>query len=127
MSDIDLGIDKFFELEKTITFKLARLLNDVNVLQRKVLPNVVDISPFIAKVSNAFLPQVVYQLEEYGLPRMISRKIDQSKVFNFTDNELPLHETIRKLKEIGYDRTSKEVESLDDFDKYILEYFFDGI
>ena len=51
----------------------------------------------------------------------------RAKVFNFTDNSSNLHQTITKLKEIGYPDIVKNVSSLDDFDKYILRYFYDGI
>lgn len=127
MSELDIGIDKFFELERVVTFNLSRLLNDVNVLYRRFIATDVDISPFIAKVSNAFLPQSVYQLEEYGLPRMISRKIEQAGLFNFTNNALSLHETIESLKGIGFEQIIRKTEGLEDFDKYILKYFFEGV
>ena len=127
MSDIEVGIDKFFELERTITFKLSQLLNDVNKLQARFLKHKVDITPFVVKVSNAFLPPVVYQLEEYGLPRMLSRKIEQAGLFNFAYNTFSLHETIENLKNIGYNRIVENVGDFEEFDKYILEYFFDGV
>lgn len=128
MAEFDMGIDNFFKLERTVTFKMASLLGDVNILQKKLLSGAsIDISPFIIKISNAFLPPAVYQLEEYGLPRMISRKIDNEKVFDFTNNSKTLHETIKVLKDIGYDNIIKTVSSLDEFDKYILKYFYDGI
>lgn len=128
MAEFDMGIDDFFKLERTVTFKMASLFGDVNILQKKLfLGTNIDISPFIVKISNAFLPPVVYQLEEYGLPRMISKKIDNEKVFDFTNNDRTLHETIKILKDIGYNNIIKEVSSLDEFDKYILRYFYDGI
>ena len=58
---------------------------------------------------------------------MISKKIDNEKVFDFTNNDRTLHETIKILKDIGYNNIIKEVSSLDEFDKYILRYFYDGI
>lgn len=127
MSELDISIDKFFELERVVTFNLSRLLNDVNVLYRRFVATDVDISPFIAKVSNAFLPQTVYQLEEYGLPRMISRKIEQAGLFDFTKNTLSLHETIEALKGVGVEQIIRKAEGLEEFDKYILEYFFEGV
>jgi hypothetical protein len=75
LSNDGITIDDFFEFEKNLTFKLTSLLNDVNVLLSELLPNKnTDISPFIFKTSNAFLPPIVYQLEEYGLPRMLTKK-----------------------------------------------------
>lgn len=35
LKDYDIGIEQFFELERNVTFKLASLLNDVNIIQEK--------------------------------------------------------------------------------------------
>jgi hypothetical protein len=64
---------------------------------------------------------VVYQLEEYGLPRMISRKIHDAGVINFEDEDLTLHDALDKFREIGKDNLCKRVNELDDFDKYIID------
>ena len=86
-----------------------------------------DISPFIAKISHAFLPSVVYQLEEYGLPRMISKKVHRSKLINFFDSELTIHKAIDLFNQIGKNKLIEETKRLDDFDIYIINYFYDGI
>nr|MBU3860493.1 hypothetical protein [Flavobacterium sp. MC2016-06] len=123
----DIGIDEFFKLEKNVTFKFASLLKDVNILQKELLKEKnYDISKFIAYISHAFLPSVVFQLEEYGLPRMISKKIHKSGVINFYDQELTIHSVIESFNFIGIKKIRDKVE-LDEFDNYILEYFFDGI
>lgn len=128
LSVIDIGIDSFFKLEKTMAYKLASLLNDVNILQKHIIKNRnIDIAPFIAKISNAFLPPTVYLLEEYGLPRMVSKKIHKSGAINFQDKSSSLHDTINKFNSIGLDYICNNVKSLDDFDIYILEYFYEGI
>ena len=75
--------------------------------------------------SHAFLPRTVYQLEEFGLPRMISKKIQKSRIYSFT-TELTIHQVIDDLNNIGLERIS-QIETLLDFDRYILTYFFDGI
>jgi hypothetical protein len=96
-------------------------------LQKEILKDKnYDISRFVAWTSHAFLPSAVYQLEEYGLPRMITKKIHNAKVINFLDPELNIHNTIKLFKSIGKLVFFKSVE-LDEFDKYILSYFFDGI
>jgi hypothetical protein len=77
--------------------------------------------------SQAFLPKVVFQLEEYGLPRMISKKLHESEVINFYDSELTIHSVISQLNELGKETTIERTKDLDNFDKYILDYFFDGI
>lgn len=128
LEDYDVGIDKFFLLERNVTYKFSALLNDLNTLQKRILKNKqYDISKFIKWCSHAFLPKVVFQLEEYGLPRMISKKLHESEVINFYDNELTIHSVVEKLNEIGKEHTIERTNNLDAFDKYILEYFFDGI
>ncbi|GGK64062.1 DEAD/DEAH box helicase [Rufibacter glacialis] len=128
LEDCDVGIDKFFLLERNVTYKFSTLLNDLNTLQKRILKNKqYDISKFIRWCSHAFLPRVVFQLEEYGLPRMISKKIHESKVIDFYDSELTIHSVVEQLKEIGKEMTIERTNNLDEFDKYILDYFFDGI
>ncbi len=128
LEDYDVGIDTFFLLERNVTYKFSALLNDLNTLQKRILVNKqYDISKFIKWCSNAFLPKVVFQLEEYGLPRMISKKIHESKIIDFYDSELTIHKVVEKFNEIGKETTIARTNNLDEFDKYILNYFFDGI
>jgi hypothetical protein len=102
------------------------LLSDVNELQKEILKSNVDLSYFISKLSHSFLPSVVYQLEEYGMPRMISRKFHQNRIINFLDEELTIHSAIAKFQQLGKENILAK-SFLDDFDKYIIEYFYDGI
>src|SRR5690606_26346015 len=98
----NVGIDDFFKLERNVSFKFSSLVKDVNTLQKEILKSKkYDISPFVAYVSHAFLPSVVFQLEEYGLPRMISKKIQESKLINFYDSNLTIHKTIEIFNELG--------------------------
>jgi hypothetical protein len=128
LEDYDVGIDKFFLLERNVTYKFSALLNDLNTLQKRILKDKqYDISKFIKWCSHAFLPKVVFQLEEYGLPRMISKKLHESNVIDFYNNELTIHSVIEQLNEIGKEMTIERTNNLDEFDKYILNYFFDGI
>ncbi|QSE98996.1 DEAD/DEAH box helicase [Fulvivirga lutea] len=123
----EIGVDDFFKLERKVTFKLSTLLTDVNILQKEILREKgYDISRFISLASHAFLPSVVYQLEEFGMPRMISKKLHSHKLINFYDKELDIHKALAQLNEVGMERTLL-VPDLSPFDKYILEYFFDGI
>ncbi len=126
LDQYDIGVDEFFKLERNVTFKLAATLNDINILQKKILENPADISPFISKVSHAFLPPAVFQLEEYGLPRMITKKIHNSNIINF-ESEGDLHQVIEKFKEVTMVCLFDTVEGFDEFDKYIIEYFYEGI
>lgn len=128
LEDYDVGIDDFFKLERNVTYKFSALLQDLNSLQKKILKNKsYDITRFMTLCSQAFLPKVVFQLEEYGLPRMISKKLHESEVINFYDSELTIHSVISQLNEIGKETTIERTKYLDNFDKYILDYFFDGI
>ena len=128
LEDYDIGIDDFFKLERNVTYKFTALLQDINLLQKRILVNKNnDISRFISLCSHAFLPKVVFQLEEYGLPRMISKKIHHSNVIDFYNPELNIHNTIKIFSEIGIEYILYNTNELDEFDKYIITYFFDGI
>lgn len=123
----EITLDLFFELERIVSFNLAALLQDINTLQMVILKDTHnDISPFIKKVAFAFLPPVVYQLEEYGLPRMISKKIHKSGLVNFEQEDLNLKKTLDILKSLGKEKIKNETTT-DKFEEYILDYFFDGI
>lgn len=127
LGQYDVGINDFFKLERNVTFKLASLLKDVNTLQKVILKNKhIDISRFISWISYAFLPPIAFQLEEYGLPRMISRKLHQAKIINFYDASLTIHDTIKFFNKIGLEHIFASVQ-FDNFEKYIITYFYDGI
>jgi UDP-N-acetylmuramoylalanine-D-glutamate ligase len=103
------------------------LLNDVNVIQKEIVPeHKIDISPFIARLSKAFLPSCVMELEEYGLPRMLAKRIHASGLVNFEEEHLDLHSAIDRLRELKPEILAK-IEGIDDFDRYVLDYFFEGI
>ncbi|WP_279255682.1 DEAD/DEAH box helicase [Shewanella xiamenensis] len=124
----DIGIDKFFDLERKASYKLPALLNEVNRMHSELYPERrIDISSFIAKISHAFLPPNVFILEEYGLPRMVSKKIHESGYIDLESNEKSIHEIIDIFNEIGFQDLCNYSPELDRFDKYILEHFYDGI
>lgn len=127
LDEQDVTIDEFFKLERNATFKLTALLSDINVLQKEIMPEQhIDISPFIARLSKAFLPSCVIELEEYGLPRVLTKKIHAAGLIDFEDADLSLHSALDMLNKMQPEILGK-VEDLDDFDRYVLEYFFDGI
>lgn len=127
LSTYDIGIEEFFKFERSITFKLTSLLNDINVLQKIILKSNTDIAPFITKLSNAFLPPLVYQLEEYGLPRMLSRKIHQSNIIDLERTDIEISVLLNEFLELS-DRNDSVIEMIfDDFDKYLYKHFIDGI
>jgi len=119
-------IDDFFKLERTITFKLSALLSDANELHKIIVSSSVDISSFIGRMSRAFLPSAVYHLEEYGLPRMISKKIHASGLIDFLDPRMDLLLALERFNYLGRD-TVLAIKSLGPFDRYVVRFFFDGI
>lgn len=124
---IPLDISDFFKLERNIAFKLTSLLQDINTLYQLITNDAtIDISPFIAKTSHVFLPKIVYQLEEYGLPRMISKKINNAKLLDLENNDQEINDVIHAFLDIGIEQI-KTIPTLDEFDKYIIQYFYDGI
>ncbi len=122
----DIDIDDFFKLERTITFKLSALLSDANELHKMIVNSSVDISPFIVRMSRAFLPSAVYHLEEYGLPRMISKKIHAAGLINFLDPEMDLLAALERFNRLGLEAVLA-IKSLGPFDRYVVKFFFDGI
>lgn len=126
LDEVGIGINQFFKLERSATFKFASFLSDINVLIPKITGRKFDISPFIAKLSFAFLPPVVYQLEEFGLPRMISKKIQNALLFNFEDAENTLDRTLTWFHSTTANCIA-ETLNLCEFERYILDYFYDGI
>ena len=46
------------------------------------------------------MPGVVLELEEYGLPRMITKKVHHCEVINF-DNDMNIEEALRHFKRVG--------------------------
>lgn len=128
LEDHDIGIDTFFQLERNATFKLAALFNDVSIVMREILGrDSPDISYFVGRLSSAFLPPLVYQLEEYGLPRMIARKIHDANLMDLTEPELVLHDVILRFVELGNAGVFQRVTDLDAFDQYMVQAFIDGI
>lgn len=57
---------------------------------------------------------------------MISKKIQQSKLMDFTTPDFGLNDAIKQFQDIGPDRVLKAVP-LTAFDKYVLRFFYDGI
>lgn len=126
LKNYEIDIDDFFKIERTITFKLSALLNDTNELHKIIINSSVDISPFIGRMSRAFLPGAVYHLEEYGLPRMISKKIHASGLIDFLNPNMDLLLALERFNYLGKDAVLS-VKSLGAFDRYVVRFFFDGI
>lgn len=128
MQGVNITVDKFFELEKNATFKVASMVKLVNYIYNLITKQEIDVSLFTFKLSNAFLPRNVYELEEYGLPRMLSKKISDKKIIDLENDEIPLHSILLDFLKIGKDNLVEEIgRDLHPFELYILDYFYDGI
>ena len=126
LDEVNIGINDFFKLERNVTFKLSSLVNDINELQKIILNGEIDLSPFLYKTTHAFMPALVYQLEEYGLPRMLSKKIEVNGIYDFTNPQNTIHKFIDDIKKIGKE-TILALNDWEEFDKFIIDYFYDGI
>lgn len=127
LDNYDLGIEHFFKIEKLINYNLSNFLKSVESIYNKKNGSNLNISSFIEMLSHAFLPKNVFYLEEYGLPRFISKKINDSKLIDLESMELEINEVIGKFVEIGYEDLIDQVQSLDLFDEYVIKNFYDGI
>ena len=127
VSRYDIGYEDMFAFERAISFNLSSTLALVNYIKQIVYPDTPDISKFIHKASNAFLPKLVFQLEEYGLPRMVSKKIQSSGLINLEDENKEINVVIEEFKKIGVERALSFIPNLHPFDEYIIRYFYEGI
>jgi hypothetical protein len=126
-AEYNVSQEDLFSAERYMSFNLCSTLNVISILKRSMYPDTPDISLFLAKAVNAFLPKLVYQLEEYGLPRTISRKIHTSGLINLEDDKMEISNVIEKFKKIGYDKLVEGIQNVHPFEKFILEYFYAGI
>lgn len=127
VSQYGIGYEEMFAFERTISFNISSTLALVNYIKQVVYPGTPDISEFIHKASNAFLPKLVFQLEEYGLPRMISKKIQRSGLVNLEDDNKEINTVIMEFNRIGIDNVLSSICRLHPFEDYIIRYFYDGI
>lgn len=123
----DRAVEKYFELERKITYKFANALSVFVSIYNCLRGTNIDLSSPISRIASAFLPKVVYQLEEYGLPRSLSKKITDEGLIVLDDPSMTITKAISSFKEIGKDRLYNAIPSRHDFEKYILDYFYSGI
>ena len=123
---VGVSIDNFFEYERKVAYDLSNMLGQVNSIMRYIRPKSKDISPFVFKASHAFLPKLVYELEEYGLPRMISRKIQSKGIIDLEQEDISVNEILVAFKKIGCEKLAAALD-LSKFETYILTYFYQGI
>lgn len=120
-------VDDFFSLERSISYNLSTTLALINAIRLELVEGAVDLSPFVSRLSYAFLPRLVYQLEEYGLPRMISKQLSRAEMFDFENEEKEISDIISEFQQVGYQRVVEALPNKHPFDEYVLKHFFDGI
>lgn len=120
-------VDDFFSLERSISYNLSTTLALINAIRLELVEDAVDLSPFVSRLSYAFLPRLVYQLEEYGLPRMISKQLSRAEMFDFENEEKEISDIIGEFQQVGYQRVVEALPNKHPFDEYVLKHFFDGI
>ena len=123
LKEHSISIDNFFDLERFTSYKIPTFLNDINILNNIILNKNVDISHFISKLSNVFLPQRVFELEEYGFPRMLSRKIHKVGIIDMENQNTTLHEIIDVFTKLTLQGLLDKCE-FSNFEQYILGFFF---
>lgn len=121
----NIGEADMFKLERDINYKVPNILSIVHAIKSALYPWTPDIRNFIAQASNVFLPKNVYILEEYGLPRMISKKIHQQGIMDLEDNSMSIEEIINQFKQIGENNLIRQIKGLISFDVYIIHYFYE--
>lgn len=123
---VGVDINTFFEYERKVAFDLSSLLSKVNTLLRYIRKDAKDISPFIMRVCHAFLPKLVYELEEYGLPRMISRKIQNTGLIDLEQTDKSVNDILEDFHKVGYEKI-RVATKLSEFESYVLGFFYSGI
>ncbi len=123
----DISYEDLFSAERYLSYNLCSTLSVINILKKTFNSESPDISLFIGRAANAFLPKLVYQLEEYGLPRMVSRKIQDSKLINLEDDSVEISDIITQFNNIGKENLIKSLKNLLPFDYFIINYFYEGI
>jgi len=128
LDEFDIDIDVFFQLERLVSYEMSSLIADIEILYNRMSGlDEIDLSPAVSNFSNSFLPPLVCHLEEYGLPRMISRKLQECGSFDFERQDIDIYDVLCELSEKGAEKLTAHCKEIDDFDKYILNYFYEGI
>lgn len=123
---VPVDINNFFDLERIVTFDMSSALGKINTILKYSRNNAPDFSTFIFKASHAFLPKLVYELEEYGLPRMMSRKIHNMGVIDLERKDISINQVLSEFKSMGIETLKQKLE-MTLIEEYILDYFYQGI
>ena len=58
---------------------------------------------------------------------MISRKVNAAGLIDLENHDNDIHHVLNEFRSIGYDAIIKGIGGLDNFEHYIVDYFYDGI
>lgn len=123
----DISFEDLFTAERYLSYDLCSILNVINILKKIVYKDSIDISHFIGRASTAFLPKIVFQLEEYGMPRSISKKIQVAQLIDLENEDIEISKIIQQFNELGQDYIISNIPDILEFEKYIINYFYKGI
>ncbi len=98
LDEFDIDLDQFFQIERLVSYEMSSLIADIEILYNRMSgTDEIDLSPAVTNFSNSFLPPLVCHLEEYGLPRMISRKLQKTGSFDFERHDVDIHDILQEL------------------------------
>ena len=121
------AVEKYFEAERIMSFKFVSVFALCVTVYNCYYHKNINLSSCISRISNSFLPKLVYQLEEYGLPRSLSKKIVNAGLIELDNQDMSLADTIGQFKKIGKDKLIASIPDKHAFEDYILEHFYSGI
>ena len=121
------SVEAYFDYERKIAYKFTHFLSIFVSVYSSYYNVDIDITDSLSRISNAFLPKLVYQLEEYGLPRSLSKKIVNAGHIELDNPNMTLADAIERFKEIGRDKLCESIPDKHAFEDYILEHFYSGI
>lgn len=121
------SVEAYFDYERKIAYKFTHFLSTFVSVYSSYYNVDIDITDSLSRISNAFLPKLVYQLEEYGLPRSLSKKIVNAGHIELDNPNMTLADAIERFKEIGRDKLCESIPDKHAFEDYILEHFYSGI
>ena len=81
LDHVGVGVEEFFNLERTVTFKLASLISDVNELHKVVIDPGVDVSPRLIPLSQVSLDSASPAWHDPGRWPILTRFSNSSSGF----------------------------------------------
>lgn len=118
----------YFYFEKFLSNDLVTLIRNHNIaynLTHSEAHCKLDI--LMARFSSAFLPPLVFSLEEMGLPRGLSRRIHEAGLIDLERTDISMNKLLEEMQSIGMEEIIDTLKCKNTFDAYILKNFFKGI